>query len=114
MTYTIYKNKELQKQKPDLFAHINNNLELNENDIIYVYTSPEDYAKYSIQNDYYTQIFANKKISDFVDYTDLGIYMIQCINYKKLGNYMIQHMNKEENYYDKETNMVISLNKERK
>lgn len=115
MNYTIYENKQkLKEQNPTLFEIANNNLELDEDNNIYIYASPEDYAKYSIQNDYYTQIFANKKLSDFVDYTDLGIHMIQCINYKKLGNYMIQHMNKEENYYDKETNMVISLNKERK
>lgn len=114
MNYTIYENKqELKEQNPTLFEIANNNLELDEDDSIYIYASPEDYAKYSIQNGYCTQIFTDKKLSNFVDYTDLGIYMIQCINYEKLGKYMIQHINKEENYYDKKTNMIISIKKER-
>lgn len=113
MNYTIYENKqELKEQNPTLFAIVNKNLKLDEDDSIYIYASPEDYAKYSIQNGYCTQIFVDKKLSDFVDYTEVGIYMIQIIDYLKLGNYMIQHMNKEENYYDKKTNIIISINKQ--
>lgn len=113
MNYTIYKNKEeLKEQNPTLFEITNNNLELDENDIIHIYDSPKSYAKYSIQNGYCTEIFANKNLSDFVDYTNLGIYMLQSINYAKLGDYIIQHMNKEENHYDKNTNIIISIIRE--
>lgn len=55
--------------------------------------------------------FLDKKLSDFVNYTKLGIYVIQLINYKKLGEYIIKHMNKEKIYYDKESNIVISITK---
>lgn len=110
MSYTIYENKqELKEQNPTLFEIANNNLELDEDDSIYIYASPEDYAKYSIQNGYCNEMLTNKKLSDFVDYTAHGIYMVQIINYAKLGNHMIQHINKEKNYYDKNTNIVISI-----
>lgn len=99
MNYTIYENKqELKEQNPTLFEIANNNLELDEDDSIYIYASPEDYAKYYIQEGYYAETFVDKELYDFIDYI-------------KLGNDMIRRMNKEENYYDKETNVVISLTK---
>ena len=99
MNYTIYENKqELKEQNPTLFEIANNNLELDKDDSIYIYASPEDYAKYHIQEGYYTETFVDKELYDVIDYI-------------KLGNDMIRRMNKEENYYDKETNVVISLTK---
>ena len=99
MNYKIYENKqELKEENPALFEIANNNLELDEDDIIYIYTSPEDYAKYYIQEGYYAETFVDKELYDFIDYI-------------KLGNDIIRRMDKEENYYDKETNVVISLTK---
>lgn len=112
MKYKIYRNKEsLKGQNPELFELVNNHLILNADDKIYIYTSPEDYAKYLIQKGYCDECFLDKKLSDFVDYTKLRIYIIQLINYKKLGEYIIKHMNKEKIYYNKETNIVISITK---
>lgn len=112
MNYKIYKNKEaLKEHNTELFELVNNNLILKEDDIICIFDSLEDYAKYSIQKGYCDECFLDKKLSDFVDYTKLGIYIIQRINYKKLGEYIIKHMNKEKICYNKETNIVISITK---
>lgn len=112
MNYTIYRNKdELKEQNPDLFILANNYLEIKKDDVICIYDSPEDYAKYSILKDNSAEIFIDKQLCDFIDYTDLGVYIIQLINYKKLGEYIIKRLNKEKIYYDKESNIVISITK---
>lgn len=99
MNYKIYENKEeLKKENHNLFEIANNNLELDNDDSIYIYNSPEDYAKYHIQEGYYAETFVDEDLYDFIDYT-------------RLGNDMIQRMDKEENYYDKELNIVISTTK---
>lgn len=112
MSYKIYRNKEeLKKQNPDLYILANNHLEIKKNDIICIYDSPEDYAKYLILKGNCAGILIDKQLCDFIDYTDLGVYSMQCINYKKLGHYIIQHINRNKNYYDKEMNIVISITK---
>lgn len=99
MNYKLYENKEeLKEQNPELFELADNNLEIEKDDMIYIYNSPEDYAKYHIQEGYYAETFVDEDLYDFIDYT-------------KLGNDMIQRMDKEENYYDKELNIVISTTK---
>ena len=99
MNYKLYENKEeLKEQNPELFELADNNLELEKDDMIYIYNSPEDYAKYHIQEGYYAETFVDEDLYDFIDYINLG-------------DDMIGRMNKEENYYDKKLNIVISTTK---
>lgn len=97
--YIYFENpSEFQKQEPMLYDRVLNQIKIEPHAAIYLYPTPEDYAKFSVKEGYYVG-----------DVSDSPLDFTEFIDYTKLAKYFLSVSDKDSFYYDEQSNKYVEV-----
>lgn len=97
--YIYFENPaKFQKEEPTLYNKVLSQIKIEPHAAIYLYHTPEDYAKFSVKEGYYVG-----------DVSDSPLDFTEFIDYPKLAKYFLSVSDKGVFYYDESSNKFVEV-----